>query len=196
MRQLAVYIICAGLFVTACNQSTQKSDTAAATAEAPKPAEAPKSKLDEAGTQKLMTLVTHYYELKNALVATNATAADQASTKLITDADSLQAAIKTDSANNRLYQQHLDAIRQGSKDILALKDETCEKKRVHFEKVSDAMFALLKNADLKNAGVYRQFCPMAFNDKGAYWLSNEMEIKNPYFGKKMLECGEITDSLK
>jgi hypothetical protein len=36
---------------------------------------------------------------------------------------------------------------------------------------------------------------MAFDDKGAYWLSAESEIKNPYFGKKMLECGEVTDSL-
>ena len=58
------------------------------------------------------------------------------------------------------------------------------------------MFSLLKQADLRNAGIYRQYCPMAFNDKGAYWLSDETDIKNPYFGKKMLECGEVTDTLK
>jgi len=68
--------------------------------------------------------------------------------------------------------------------------------RTSFEKVSDNMFALLKKADLKNANVYRQYCPMAFNDKGAFWLAEESEIRNPYFGKKMLECGEVTDSLK
>jgi Cu(I)/Ag(I) efflux system membrane fusion protein len=36
---------------------------------------------------------------------------------------------------------------------------------------------------------------MAFNNKGAYWLSNEREIKNPYFGSEMLECGSVEDSL-
>ena len=54
---------------------------------------------------------------------------------------------------------------------------------------------LAQIAELKNAGVYRQFCPMAFNDQGAYWLSPETEIRNPYFGKKMLACGEVRDSL-
>jgi Cu(I)/Ag(I) efflux system membrane fusion protein len=36
---------------------------------------------------------------------------------------------------------------------------------------------------------------MAFNDAGAYWLSKTSDIKNPYFGKKMLICGEVKDSL-
>ncbi len=57
------------------------------------------------------------------------------------------------------------------------------------------MYGMLKNVDLKNAGIYREYCPMAFNERGAYWLSDDADIKNPYFGKKMLECGEVTDSL-
>ncbi len=194
MRLIPLFLAGACLMAVACNQPAKQEENAQ-TAPAEPPA-APKSNMDETGTQKLMTLVSHYYELKDALVATNAVNADAASTKLIADADSLQAYIKTDSANNNLYQQYLADIKKGSNEILALKDETCEKKRVHFEKISDAMFTLTKNANLKNAGIYRQYCPMAFNDKGAYWLSNEMEIKNPYFGKKMLECGEVTDSLK
>jgi Cu(I)/Ag(I) efflux system membrane fusion protein len=36
---------------------------------------------------------------------------------------------------------------------------------------------------------------MAFDNKGAYWLSNVSEIKNPYFGEKMLTCGSVQDSL-
>ena len=36
---------------------------------------------------------------------------------------------------------------------------------------------------------------MAFNDAGAYWLSAASDIKNPYFGKKMLTCGEVKDSI-
>jgi Cu(I)/Ag(I) efflux system membrane fusion protein len=58
------------------------------------------------------------------------------------------------------------------------------------------MYGLLKNVDLKNAHVYQEYCPMAFNEKGAHWLSDDSDIKNPYFGKKMLECGEVTDVIK
>ena len=30
---------------------------------------------------------------------------------------------------------------------------------------------------------------MAFNNEGAYWLSDAEQIRNPYFGDKMLTCG-------
>ena len=43
--------------------------------------------------------------------------------------------------------------------------------------------------------VYYQYCPMAFNNKGAYWLSNQSVIRNPYFGNEMLECGKVEDSV-
>jgi hypothetical protein len=143
-----------------------------------------------------MTVVTDYYSLKDALVATSAAKADEAANKLAASADSLSSYLKTDTAHGSSLKAFADTVSLSSRTLVAEQDETTEKKRIHFEKVSDAMFALLKQAELKNAGVYRQYCPMAFNDKGAYWLSNETEIRNPYFGKKMLECGEVTDSLK
>jgi len=46
-----------------------------------------------------------------------------------------------------------------------------------------------------NTPRYYQYCPMAFDNKGAYWISNETEIRNPYFGEKMLKCGENKDTL-
>jgi len=42
-----------------------------------------------------------------------------------------------------------------------------------------------------NEKVYSQFCPMADNDKGAYWLSKEEKVLNPYFGDAMLKCGSV-----
>ena len=39
--------------------------------------------------------------------------------------------------------------------------------------------------------IYKQQCPMAFDNSGAYWFSLEKEIENPYFGSEMLECGTI-----
>jgi len=42
-----------------------------------------------------------------------------------------------------------------------------------------------------NEKVYVEFCPMADNNSGAYWLSKEEKVINPYFGEAMLTCGEV-----
>lgn len=194
MRYISAICLLGGLWLVSCNNETRTEQTENTAVEQPKLP--PQSKLDSIGTQKLLTVLSSYYELKDALVATSAPKADEGATKLMIAANELDVYIKTDSANREALIPHLDTLKEGVNGVLSVKDETTEKKRIAFETVSNAMFALLRAADIKNAGVYRQYCPMAFNDKGAYWLSNETDIRNPYFGKVMLECGEVTDSLK
>ncbi|MBS1776082.1 MAG: DUF3347 domain-containing protein [Bacteroidetes bacterium] len=185
----SILMFCFFVVLLSCTNK-QKEETQSG--ETPISKATPQSKLDSTGTALLMTTVGNYYELKDALVATDAAKADAAAQKLLASMSDLQGKVKDSSLSLQI-----DTINIESKALMAAtNDPKTEQKRVHFEKVSNAMFTLLRAADLKNAGVYRQHCPMAFNDKGAYWLSNETEIKNPYFGKKMLECGEVTDSLK
>jgi hypothetical protein len=78
--------------------------------------------------------------------------------------------------------------------MLAEKD--LEKKRESFEMISSAFYDLIRAVRPGGVTAYYQYCPMAFNDKGAYWLSNADSIRNPYFGKKMLTCGEVKETLK
>lgn len=44
--------------------------------------------------------------------------------------------------------------------------------------------------------MYMQYCPMAFNNKGAYWFASDKEIMNPYFGEEMLHCGGVKETFK
>jgi len=44
--------------------------------------------------------------------------------------------------------------------------------------------------------VYHQYCPMAFNDEGANWLSTEEQIRNPYLPETMLGCGEVIERIE
>lgn len=69
-----------------------------------------------------------------------------------------------------------------------------EDKREAFEDLSKIMYEVVNTYGAKTV-VYKQYCPMALEDKGAYWLSVNKEIKNPYFGNKMLECGEVQQVL-
>lgn len=67
--------------------------------------------------------------------------------------------------------------------------------RVEFEPLSLELYHLLKAHPAKNTPYFYQYCPMAFNDKGAYWISEEEPIQNPYFGNRMLRCGETRERL-
>lgn len=47
-----------------------------------------------------------------------------------------------------------------------------------------------------NETVYLQFCPMAVDNNGAFWLSKNETVNNPYFNGSMLKCGEVKQILK
>ena len=197
MRHICnIFLVCAAVFTASCNGNTEKAaETSTAVTVTKAPAGPAQSKLTEAGTQELMGLVTKYYGLKNALVATKEGDVNAAAVQLSAAAESMQAVIQKDSVNKSALQPFADTVAAQTKLVIAMKDPSCEQQRLAFGTISRAMYSLLKNADLKSAKVYHEYCPMAFNDKGATWLSDDAEIKNPYFGKKMLECGEVTDSL-
>jgi len=44
--------------------------------------------------------------------------------------------------------------------------------------------------------IYKQYCPMAFEGEGGYWFSNLEEIRNPYYGDKMLKCGKVLEEIR
>jgi Cu(I)/Ag(I) efflux system membrane fusion protein len=37
---------------------------------------------------------------------------------------------------------------------------------------------------------------MAFENKGARWLQQDEEVRNPYFGAAMFRCGEVEKQIK
>ncbi|MEI8278575.1 MAG: DUF3347 domain-containing protein [Bacteroidota bacterium] len=192
MRHISIFTVLISLSIISCNNVNPTANTTEKKAENLQP----QSKLSGSGTQKLMTVVSTYYGLKDALVSSDGIKADSSVNKLLPAIDSFKAFLITDTANRTVFLPYMDTMILESKILLSMDPKNYDGKRAPFERISDQMYAVLKKADLKHAGVYREFCPMAFNDKGAFWLSNDAEIKNPYFGKKMLECGEVTDSLK
>ena len=44
--------------------------------------------------------------------------------------------------------------------------------------------------------VYRIHCPMAFSGRGADWLQDVQEVRNPYFGAAMLKCGSVVGTIR
>jgi len=72
-----------------------------------------------------------------------------------------------------------------------------EAQRKSFSTLSDHIYKSIKAFGLGGDEIaYYEYCPMAFNNEGGYWLSDEEKIRNPYFGDKMLSCGEVKERLK
>ena len=139
-------------------------------------------------------VMINYYHLKDALVLSNDTLASTSATKLISLVDSLNVDdLKADSSIVLMAEGYLDNISAEAKGLVGEKD--IEGKRKSFQMISDNMYDLVRTVRYDRERIYHQYCPMAFNDAGAYWLSRSSDIKNPYFGKKMLTCGEVKDSL-
>ncbi|HOX74776.1 MAG TPA: efflux RND transporter periplasmic adaptor subunit [Bacteroidales bacterium] len=74
--------------------------------------------------------------------------------------------------------------------------DNIQEQRGSFSGFNDVFYKVVKTFGLRGKTVYYQFCPMAIDNKGAYWLSEESDIKNPYFGDAMLTCGETKETLK
>ena len=64
--------------------------------------------------------------------------------------------------------------------------------RSAFERASTALIAMVEaGGNPLPRIVYVARCPMAFDNRGARWLQDSAEIRNPYFGASMLTCGSV-----
>ena len=148
-------------------------------------------KVDNSVRKQLNKVLNHYFDVKNALVATNSkNAALKASNFLKILAEVETAKMTTDQQN--YFSKLAEQLKTNANQIAQTTD--VEAQRTEFENFSAAMYLLAKSFRNNNISVYKQFCPMAFNDKGAYWLSEKPDVLNPYFGNKMLRCGSVTET--
>lgn len=142
----------------------------------------------EPATQKLNGLLPVYLSIKEALINSEAaTAAGKAA-----EFEKVLATIKEDDLSTAERKQFAGLKGKLIKDVGQIaKSKDIEKQRASFETLSANLLLLAKSVKLSDQPVYAQYCPM----KKASWLSTEKTIRNPYYGKQMLECGQIKESI-
>jgi Cu(I)/Ag(I) efflux system membrane fusion protein len=140
---------------------------------------------------QLGKVVEAYLATKDALVATDAAQTDQKTGELLTALGQVDATSLPADAGEK-WTEHRKIMERAATSMQAAGN--VEAKRTSFEDLSKAAYALVNDFGAGTT-LYKEYCPMAFNDKGAFWLSAKSEIKNPYFGDKMLECGEVQEVL-
>ncbi|NML39107.1 DUF3347 domain-containing protein [Chitinophaga sp. G-6-1-13] len=182
--------LCIAFALFSCQQSSTKSGEEAAA----RPAASLQAPYNQGYYDSLQLVMQAYYQLSDALVKADSVAANTAAASLKLHMDSLPVnTLQMDSSHLSIITGTTGSI---SAELAGFEGEQdLEGKRSSFQMVSEMLFDLVKNTGLKGKTIYHQYCPMAFDDKGAYWLSDKPEILNPYFGNKMLHCGETKDTL-
>jgi hypothetical protein len=126
------------------------------------------------------TVLSTYLEIKDALVQTNSKNASLAASEMVRTLEG-----KTDELSKKL---RVDATAISNSSEMKMQ-------RKYFDALSQNVYEYVKETGEKEGTVYKQFCPMAFNNTGAFWLAAEKEINNPYFGNMMLHCGSVKEEL-
>lgn len=147
---------------------------------------------DQFKTQ-LSGLLDPYLLIKDALVQTDVEKASQAANQFILLLKKVDMKLVKGEAHNA-WMKLLETLNDSGKKIGSSTD--VEVQRKSFSALSDAYYAVIQQFNVTGLQAYYQFCPMAFNDQGAYWISRDSKIQNPYFGDKMMTCGVTKSDLK
>ncbi len=142
--------------------------------------------------QQLDKVSDAYLLLKDALVATDKEHATVAANQILEALSAVEMALLEGDAH-LYWMEQLDAMQAHSKKISEL-DEVKEQRK-QFDFLSQLLIKSIKVFGVPENTLYVEHCPMAFDNKGADWLSKENEIRNPYFGDKMLKCGVVKDTI-
>ncbi|MES2648138.1 MAG: DUF3347 domain-containing protein [Bacteroidota bacterium] len=190
MKTILFGIAIAASTFTACTENATQSQEATNTDTAKANTPATNGAITTASTNEV---VAHYLHLKNALASDDSKEAATAGRAVVNAIDKIDAASLT-ADQKKVYDEVKDDIKEHSEHISTNADKIAHQ-REHFDMLSLDMYDLVKSVK-PGQTLYKDHCPMFNDNKGAIWLSEVKDIKNPYYGKKMLTCGEEQEEIK
>jgi len=149
--------------------------------------------VDQEFKQQLQKAFEAYIGIKEALVKDDQSMVRQNAVVLSSSLDQIDMKLLTEPEMHHHWMKAEKQMHQSATSIEATSD--IEEQRSHFKELSTAITSAVQMFGVGQV-VYNQFCPMADNNKGAYWLSNEKNVLNPYFGKAMLACGSVKQIIR
>ena len=134
------------------------------------------------------TLLTAYLDLKDALVKDESSKAATAAKELFKAIESFDVDANSNGQKDEVVEILADAKEHA--DHISENDGNIKHQREHFETLSIDMKDLIAIAGADRE-LYQEYCPMYNDGQGGMWLSDNSEIRNPFYGSKMLKCGKV-----
>lgn len=181
---------CSGKKDEHAHNGHESPEVASGTNEQP---EKPQFEVDDAFQKQLSAVFSSYIDLKNAFISSDASKVKEAAVKTEASLGKVDMKLLSGAAHND-WMAYLTPLQGSLKDIQGSDD--IEAQRKAFSTLSDNLYKSIKAFGLGGDEAFYEYCPMAFNNEGAYWLSENDQIRNPYFGDKMLKCGEVKEKLQ
>lgn len=142
---------------------------------------------------QLQTAYDSYIDLKNELIKANVDSVRKESEKL---SENLSKVDENLLSNKEAYEQWLLLVKELKKTNKTISSSSkIKEQRKEFIRLSELFIEAVQVFSI-NEVTYKQYCPMANKDNGAYWLSKESKVLNPYYGEMMLKCGEVKQIIK
>lgn len=192
MKHLFLGLIASSvLALTACNGNAEKKSET--TVHADHATETVPSIGDATSNENFSELYAHYQHLTFALSSDNDKEAANASKGML----EALSKIKSDgfSAEDKTTYEDIAADIKEHAEHISDNVGNIAHQREHLVTLSKDFYDIAKEFGTEKP-LYKVFCPMYNDNKGAYWLSDNKEIKNPYYGEAMLTCGEVQEELK
>ncbi len=146
----------------------------------------------DAQTNELSNLLAKYFDVKNALVKSDAKLTSMQATELLTAA----ADVDMTKLPTKVHNVWMNVMKDISSDVKSISQtQDLKRQRMLFSTLSKNMYELMKFSHPANE-IYLNHCPMFNDGNGADWLSAESGIKNPYYGSQMLTCGKTIETIK
>lgn len=153
----------------------------------------PRFQVDNAFQGQLTATFNEYLKLKDAFVASDAGKAQAAATEAKIALASVDGSVLSGPAVND-WNAYRDGMERALDAIASESD--LENQRELFSDLTTSMYESVKAFGLGGDVAFYEYCPMAFDNEGGYWLSDSETIRNPYFGDKMLTCGSVQEKLQ
>lgn len=140
---------------------------------------------------QLTSVFNNYFSIKDALVNADVNIASSNATELATVIKTVDMG-ELSPKEHTVWMKVMKELSLNTENISKSKDVV--KQRRAFALLSKNVYELA-NASKQKTTMYYQNCPMYNDGKGATWLSKSTDIKNPYYGSKMLTCGSTIEKL-
>jgi Cu(I)/Ag(I) efflux system membrane fusion protein len=147
---------------------------------------------NDAFRNKLDEILAAYFDGKDALIESNPELSGNHATKLYQQIESARFQSLGGDASG-IWLAYRDDLLKEVDIWRKTRELTIQRNQLH--KSSTILYEVAQRFGVKNL-VYQQYCPMAFNDEGATWLSSSEEIQNPYLPDTMLGCGELLTRIR
>ncbi|WP_288955732.1 efflux RND transporter periplasmic adaptor subunit [uncultured Polaribacter sp.] len=136
----------------------------------------------------LKVIYNEYINLKNALVKEDSKSSSTSALTLVNNLNKVDMKLLSDKKAHNHWMKLEREIKSSASSIS--ETSAIKAQRDHFKHLSTHLMNAVQLFGI-NEKIYVEFCPMADNNKGAFWLSKEEKVINPYFGEAMLTCGEV-----